>query len=33
MVYPNGRHGWGGPKAKHVSELQNKFWLKEFFGK
>jgi dipeptidyl-peptidase-4 len=33
MMYPNGRHGWGGPKATHVQELQNKFWLKEFFGK
>ncbi|MDD4645689.1 MAG: DPP IV N-terminal domain-containing protein [Bacteroidales bacterium] len=33
MMYPNGRHGWGGPKAQHVAELQNKFWLKEFFGK
>ncbi|MFA5815877.1 MAG: S9 family peptidase [Bacteroidales bacterium] len=33
MMYPNGRHGWGGPKAAHVRDLQNKFWLKEFFGK
>jgi dipeptidyl-peptidase 4 len=33
MIYPNGRHGWGGPKATHVRDLQNKFWLKEFFGK
>jgi dipeptidyl-peptidase-4 len=33
MMYPNGRHGWGGPKATHLQELQNKFWLKEFFGK
>lgn len=33
MVYPDGRHGWGGPKATHVRDLQNKFWLKEFFGK
>lgn len=32
MVYPNGRHGWGGPKAIHLRDLQNKFWLKEFFG-
>jgi dipeptidyl-peptidase 4 len=33
MMYPNGRHGWGGPKAIHLRDLQNKFWLKEFFGK
>ncbi len=33
MMYPNGRHGWGGAKATHLRDLQNKFWLKEFFGR
>ncbi|MFO7616348.1 MAG: DPP IV N-terminal domain-containing protein [Bacteroidales bacterium] len=33
MIYPNGRHGWGGAKATHFRDLQNKWWLKEFFGK
>ena len=33
MMYPNGRHGWGGAKATHLSDLQHKFWMKEFFGK
>jgi len=33
MIYPNGRHGWGPPKSSHVRDLQNKFWMKEFFGK
>ena len=25
MLYPGGRHGWGGPKGKHFTELKNKF--------
>ena len=33
MVYPNGRHGWGGAKATHSRNEANKFWLKSFFGK
>ncbi len=33
MIYPNGRHGWGGPKAIHLRDIQNRFWMKEFFGK
>jgi dipeptidyl-peptidase-4 len=33
MIYPNGRHGWGGAKATHLRDLQNKFWMKEFFNK
>jgi dipeptidyl-peptidase 4 len=33
MLYPNGRHGWGGAKATHSRNEANKFWLKSFFGK
>jgi len=33
MLYPDGRHGWGGAKASHSRNEANKFWLKNFFGK
>jgi dipeptidyl-peptidase 4 len=33
MLYPNGRHGWGGAKSTHVINEANKFWLSSFFGK
>jgi len=33
MIYPNGRHGWGGPKATHNRDQQQKFWMTHFFGK
>ena len=33
MLYPGGRHGWGGPKAIHSRNEANNFWLKSFFGK
>ena len=33
MLYPGGRHGWGGPKATHSRTEANNFWLKNFFGK
>ena len=33
MLYPNGRHGWGGNKAIHSRNEANKFWLSSFFGK
>lgn len=33
MLYPNGRHGWGGAKAAHSNNEQNRFWLYNFFGK
>jgi len=33
MLYPNGRHGWGGSKALHVRSETWNFWLEEFFGK
>ncbi len=33
MLYPNGRHGWGGAKATHSRNESNNFWLNNFFGK
>jgi dipeptidyl-peptidase-4 len=33
MLYPDGRHGWGGPKATYVKNATNNFWMKNFFGK
>ncbi len=33
MLYPNGRHGWGGAKRVHSTNESNKFWLRVFFGK
>ncbi|MBU1011879.1 MAG: S9 family peptidase [Bacteroidetes bacterium] len=27
MLYPNGRHGWGGNKRVHSTNLQKQFWL------
>jgi dipeptidyl-peptidase 4 len=33
MLYPNGRHGWGGAKATHSRNEANNFWMKNFFGK
>ena len=33
MLYPNGRHGWGGAKRKHSTDEAHNFWLKHFFGK
>lgn len=32
MLYPGGRHGWGGAKARHSAELTNDFWL-QYFGR
>jgi dipeptidyl-peptidase 4 len=32
MMYPGGRHGWGGAKAMHARNEANKFWLESFFG-
>jgi len=32
MLYPGGRHGWGGPKRRHSFNLGLKFWEKYFFG-
>jgi dipeptidyl-peptidase 4 len=33
MLYPDGRHGWGGPKANHLNSESNSFWLRNFFGR
>lgn len=33
MLYPGGRHGWGGAKAIHSRNEANSFWLENFFGK
>jgi dipeptidyl-peptidase 4 len=33
MLYPGGRHGWGGAKAIHSRTEANNFWLRNFFGK
>jgi dipeptidyl-peptidase-4 len=33
MLYPGGRHGWGGAKATHSRNEANNFWLTNFFGK
>lgn len=33
MLYPGGRHGWGGAKAIHSRNEANNFWLFNFFGK
>ncbi len=32
MVYPGERHGWGGPKRRHLSNLTNKFWESNFIS-
>jgi dipeptidyl-peptidase-4 len=32
MLYPEGRHGWGGAKATHSRNEATSFWLKNFFG-
>jgi len=33
MLYPGGRHGWGGEKAVHSRNEAHRFWLRNFFGK
>ncbi|HCC70532.1 MAG TPA: S9 family peptidase [Bacteroidales bacterium] len=30
MIYPGGRHGWGGPKANHTRNGDNKRWIEWF---
>ncbi|MCD6333415.1 MAG: DPP IV N-terminal domain-containing protein [Bacteroidales bacterium] len=30
MIYPNGRHGWGGAKSIHSRNLSHAFWIREF---
>jgi dipeptidyl-peptidase 4 len=33
MLYPGGRHGWRGAKARHVLNEAHNFWLRNFFQK
>lgn len=33
MLYPGGRHGWGGPKGKHFVDLKTKFIYKHLLEK
>lgn len=32
MLYPGGRHGWGGAKAVHLRNEEYNFWIENFFG-
>ncbi len=32
MIYPGGRHGWGGSKRIHARQLEENFFLDHFFG-
>ena len=33
MLYPGGRHGWGGVKGRHFTDLKNQFIYKHLLGK
>jgi dipeptidyl-peptidase-4 len=33
MMYPGGRHGWGGAKVIHSRNEANSFWMRNFFEK
>lgn len=33
MLYPGGRHGWGGAKAVFYRNEANNYWMRSFFGK
>lgn len=33
MLYPGGRHGWGGAKRKHSTREGVQFWFRHFLGK
>ena len=33
MLYPGGRHGWGGAKGKHFADLKNKFIFNHLLDK
>ncbi len=33
MLYPGGRHGWGGAKRRHSTREGVQFWLRHFLGK
>jgi len=30
MIYPGGRHGWGGPKARHTTNEDHRHWIEWF---
>ncbi len=32
MMYPGERHGWGGPKRAHLTDLTQDFWHRHFVG-
>lgn len=31
MIYPNVRHGWGGPRATHLNNMEQDWWNKQNF--
>jgi dipeptidyl-peptidase-4 len=33
MLYPGGRHGWGGPKATHLRNLEYRFFYEQLLQK
>ncbi len=33
LLYPNKRHGWGGPKRVHLVREQTQFWFRNFLEK
>ena len=33
LLYPNKRHGWGGPKRTHLTRESTQFWFRHFLGK
>ena len=33
MLYPGGRHGWGGAKGKHFNDLKSKYIYKYLLEK
>ncbi len=33
LLYPGGRHGWGGPKAAHLRNETNRFYYEQLLGK
>lgn len=33
MLYPGGRHGWGGAKRIHSTDMAEQFWMEHLFGK
>jgi dipeptidyl-peptidase-4 len=33
MIYPGSRHGWGGAKARHTTNEDQRHWLEWFFNR